>query len=188
MGVEQNLISRLKQGDEKAFTLLFRKYYTDLVFFAVSYIPEKEVCEDIVQNVFVNIWGKRAQLKITTSLKSFLLRSVANGCLDEIRRRKTVLNYETALDFNESIDNLDTENYILHSELSVLVDKAIRKLPKRYRETFEMSRSQGMKYKEIASKLNISERTVQDRIAKTLDMLRTVLKDFLSFLLFLHLF
>lgn len=186
MSAEQNLIEKLKQGDKKAFTLLFREYYTDLVFFAGTYLPEKEVCEDIVQSIFVNLWSKRKQLQIRTSLKSFLLKSVANGCLDELRHRKIVSNYEVTSGLKDATSNLDTENWVLHSELNKLLNNAMKKLPRRYRETFELSRLQGMKYKDIAIQLNISERTVQDRIAKTLDLLRTHLKDFLSFLFILQ--
>lgn len=187
MSTEQKLIKKLHQGDKKAFTLLFREYYADLVFFAGTYLPQKEVCEDIVQSVFVNLWSKRKELQIRTSLKSFLLKSVANGCLDELRHRKIVLNYEAASRVKETNANLDTENYVLHSELSQLLNNAMEKLPKQYRKTFEMSRLHGMKYKEIAARLNVSERTVQDRIAKTMDLLRRHLKDFLSFIVILQL-
>ncbi len=68
---EKLLLKQLQQGDEKAFTSLFRKYYRDLVMFAGSYLPEKDCCEDIVQTVFVNVWDKRKDLNYEVSLRSF---------------------------------------------------------------------------------------------------------------------
>lgn len=181
---EQQLISQLMRGDEKAFTLLFRKYYADLVLFAGTFLPDKITCEDIVQNVFVNVWAKREQLDIKTSFKSFLLRSVSNGCLDEIRHKKVVYEHEAASLLIGDLYNMDTENYVLHSELNNLIDNALTKLPENYKETFELSRIQGIKYRDIAQKLDVSERTVQERIAKTLNLLRKYLKDFLPLILF----
>lgn len=181
---EQQLTNQLIHGDQQAFTLLFRKYYTDLVLFAGTFLPDKNACEDIVQNVFVNIWAKREQLDIKTSLKSFLLRSVSNGCLDEIRHRKMVYEHEAISLLTDDLYNVDTENYVLFSELNNLIRDALDQLPENYKETFELSRIQGIKYRDIAQKLEVSERTVQERIAKTLNLLRKYLKDFLPLILF----
>lgn len=181
---EQQLVNQLMRGDEKAFTMLFRKYYSDLVLFAGTILPDKDVCEDIVQNVFVNLWAKRGQIEIRTSLKSFLLKSVSNGCLDEIRHRKVVYQHEAASLLTDEIYNIDTENYVLYSELNNHLQNALNQLPENYRKTFELSRIQGIRYKEIAQDLEVSERTVQERMGKTLDLLRKYLRDFLPLILF----
>ena len=183
---EQLLIKLLKQGNEKAFTSLFRQYYKDLVMFAGNFLPEKQVCEDIVQSVFVNIWEKRTNMDINVTLRSFLLRSVKNSCLDELRHRKVVMEHENSMDPLENDRDLSTEQQLLYSELISHLNKALRQLPEKQREVFEMSRIQGNKYKYIAVKLNISERTVEDRMAKTILALRKYLKDFLAFFTFLH--
>lgn len=183
---EQFLIKQLQQGDERAFTLLFRKFYKNLVLFAGNFLPEKEVCEDIVQSVFVNIWDKRKEMDITTSFRSFLLKSVKNSCLDELRHRKVVVEHENSYGILGVDADLSTEQYVLYSELVTHLNDALNQLSDKQREVFEMSRLQGVKYKKIAQKLNISERAVEDRMAKTMKILRKYLKDFLSFLILLH--
>lgn len=186
MNDEQILLKQLKKGDEKAYSLLFRKYYKDLVMFAGSYIPERAVCEDVVQAVFLKIWEKRKDLNYNISFKSFLLTSVRNGCLDELRHLKVRIEHQQ--NTNVQYDDLDysTENQVLYSELKNHLNNALSQIPEKQRDVFNMSRIEGLKYKEIADKLKISERTVEDRMAKTMKSLLHYLKDFLSFFICLY--
>ncbi len=184
---EPTLITQLQQGSERAFTLLFRRYYKDLVLFAGLFLPEREVCEDIVQSVFVAIWEKRAGVGIHTSFRSFLLKSVKNGCLDELRHRKVVWEHEADSALRQSIHNVSTEQYVFYSELASRIDEALAQLPEKQREVFEMSRMQGIKYKDIAKELNISERTIEERMAKSIKTLHKALKDYLPLLFISHL-
>lgn len=84
---EHNLLAGLKKGDSEAFSRVFTAWYKDLVLFGGNFLPDREMCEDIVQSVFLRLWNDRASLVIETSLKSYLLKSVRNSCLDEIRHQ-----------------------------------------------------------------------------------------------------
>jgi RNA polymerase sigma-70 factor, ECF subfamily len=176
---EQTLLAGLRKGDNKAFSQLFTAYYKDLVLFGGNFLPDKVVCEDIVQSVFLRIWNDRASLDIETSLKSYLLKSVRNSCLDELRHRDIIHQHEAYTLSTDVLEDVDTEHYILYSDLSRHLDEALANLPEAYREAFEMNRFEGLKYKEIAARLQVSERTVEVRIGKALEMLRVLLKDFL---------
>lgn len=179
--LEFQLLSRLKEGCHQSYSILFSTYYKNLVLFAGTIIQDKTICEDIVQNIFLKLWNDRTELIIETSLKSYLLKSVKNSCLDQLRHKKIVDNY--AFKFFSSFDDFDsTEDYIFHSDLHQHLKNAISNLPEKQKEAFIMSRFKGMKYKEIAEALNISERTVEDRISKALAQLRINLKDFLIIL------
>ncbi len=178
MHEERYLLEELKRGNKAAFTLLFRRYYRDLVIFAGNFLHDKGRCEDIIQNAFLKLWYHREEFVIDSSFRSFMLRSVQNSCLDELRHRKVVREHES---FSESADineNLDTENYILYSDLKSSLDEALKKLPDVCREAFELNRFEGLKYKEIAGRLNVSERTVEVRIGKAIGLLRHYLKAF----------
>lgn len=180
-------LNQMSNDNKDAFTFLFRKYYKDLVLFGGNYLNERDSCEDIVQNIFLRLWDNRKEVSIETSLKSFLLKSVQNACLDELRHQNSVRTHETyTLAFGET-DDLDIENYILYSDLYDKLTKSLAKLPTDCRQAFEMSRFEGLKYKEIAKILNMSERTVEVRIGKALALLREYLKDFLLLLLILFL-
>lgn len=176
---EHYLLTALKQGSKEAFSFLFTAYYKDLVLFGGNFLPDREACEDIVQSVFLKLWADRFTLEINTSLKSYLLRSVRNSCLDEIRHKNIVRQHEAYTLSASILDDLDTDNYILYSDLNQHLQEALMKIPEAYRSVFEMNRFKGMKYKEIAIQMNVSERTVEVRIGKTLELLRQYLKEFL---------
>lgn len=179
---EHNLLIGLKKGEADAFSRLFMTYYKDLVLFGGNYLPDKEMCEDIVQSVFLRLWHEHASIEIETSLKSYLLKSVRNSCLDEIRHRDVVHQHEEFVLSNTVLDDIDTDQYVLYSDLSRHVEEALGKLPATCREAFDMNRFQGLKYREIAERLHVSERTVEVRIGKALALLRHHLKDFLPFI------
>lgn len=184
---EHHLVESVKLGDRKAFSLLFNKYYKDLVLFGGNFLPDKNSCEDIVQNTFLKFWRDRENLEILTSLKSFLLRSVQNSCLDELRHKLVVRKHESYSLTFDAIESMDAEHYILYSDLTSHLEDALNKLPENCRQAFEMNRMQGLKYREIAEKLKVSERTVEVRIGKALFLLRKHLKEFfVTILLILH--
>lgn len=174
---ENFLLSALRQDNKEAFSLLFQKYYTDLVLFCGNFVKDKSSCEDIVQSIFLKLWNDRMSIRIETSLKSYLLRAVRNSCFDEFRHLEIVRQYESDPD-HSVLDSYDTENYILYSDLSAHLQQALAQLPAAYREAFEMNRFAGLKYREIAEKLNVSERTVEVRVGKALEILRKQLKEF----------
>ena len=186
MNFEQKILLELKRGNEQAFTLLFQKYYQDLVMFGGSILQDRVKCEDIVQNVFLKLWTDREKLEIEKSLKSFLIRSVQNSCLDELRHKQVVRNHENYMQTFNYFDCLDTENYVFYSDLQVKLNEALEKIPESYREAFQLNRFEGLKYKEIAEKLQVSERTVEVRISKAINALRKLLKDFLFLILLFY--
>ena len=178
---EYFVLSALKQDSKEAFSLLFQTYYTDLVLFCGNFIKDKDSCEDIVQSIFLKLWNEK-NIQIETSLKSYLLKAVRNSCFDEFRHLEIVRQYETEYE-NTVLDSYDTENYVLYSDLHDHLRHALEQVPELYREAFELNRCEGLTYREIAEKLNVSERTVEVRVSKTLELLRKYLKDFFMLLL-----
>ena len=176
---EQFLIEKLKAGDPEVFTEIFSVYYRDLVMFAFSFTHDMEDSEEIIQDVFVKLWEEHEKINITISIKSFLLKTIQNRCIDWHRHKKIVNSYSTYIIDNSPLFEYDTDNYILRSELEGKIEKAIASLPEKFKEAFEMNRFEGLKYTEIATKLNVSVRTVEVRISKALELLRKSLIDFL---------
>ena len=175
---EQLLIEKLKSGDPDSFSDIFSAYYKDLIFFAYSFTHELSSAEDIVQDTFVKLWEDHENLNVTVSLKSILLKTIQNKCIDWHRHKKIVNNHSTYIIDNSPLYEYDTDNYVLRSELEEGIEKAIVNLPEKFKEAFEMNRFEGLKYQEIAAKLNVSIRTVEVRISKALELLRKSLVDF----------
>ncbi len=171
-------VRALSLDDEKAFDSIFKSYYKDLLLYAGTYLHERQVCEDIVQSLFMALWHDRKTLSIGKSLKSYLLMSVRNRCFDYMRHQYVQRDYIDYVSENSVLSDSDTENYILYSELQNHIKEAIDKLPKRQKEVFILSRIKGIKYRDIAQRLNISERTVEVRISEALKNLRLLLSEF----------
>ena len=162
------LLCNMDNDSDEAFATLFRKYYKDLVLFAGTILHEQEVCEDIVQTIFLRLWDNRGRLRIETSLKSYLLSAVRNSCIEEIRHRKIVSAHQQEILNGSVLGDHDTARYILYSDLNDHLQEALGKLPRKLRECFEMNRFQNLKYREIAERLNVSVRTVEVRIGDAL--------------------
>ena len=179
---ETLLLAALKMDSHESFVQIFRRYYPDLVFFVSRFIPDMETCEDIVQEAFIKIWANRKFLEIRTSLKTYLVSLVQNLALNEIKHRKVKTLYRNM--YHEMIMSLPADEHILYTELNDAVENLFSQLDPEVLETYMLSRSHHLKYTEIAKKLNISVRTVEARISKTIRFLQSNLKDY-KFAIFL---
>jgi RNA polymerase sigma-70 factor (ECF subfamily) len=183
--LERELISKLKAGDISAFTNIFSAFYKDLVVFATRFTKDINIAEEIVQVTFVQLWEEHDSININSSLKSYLLKTVNNKCIDWFRHNKIIKEHtdfvlETAIYYE-----YDTENYVLHSELEGKIEEVLALLPDEISKVFRMNRFKGLKYQEIAELLGVSVRTIEVRIGKALHLLRTHLKEYFpSFTLF----
>jgi RNA polymerase sigma-70 factor (ECF subfamily) len=173
------LLEKVKKGDTNAFSLIFTAYYRDLSIFACHFTNSTDIAEEIVQDIFVLFWGNRTSLQITTSLKSYLLKTVQNRCFDWKRHQKVRDNYSEKILANSAVSENDTENYILYSELENRIEQALGELPNEYAVAFRMNRYEGLTYPEIAEKAGVSVRTIEVRMGKALQILREKLKEFL---------
>jgi RNA polymerase sigma-70 factor, ECF subfamily len=170
---EIQLFNRIQSDDRKALNELFSFYYRQLCQFACSYVALPEA-EEIVSDIFFNLWKQRKELAIEKSLKAYLYISVRNSCLRALGKEKyefeSIENYENAASLTSQSDPYQS----LHmKEMTTYIDAAIDLLPVRCRQIFIMNRYDGLKYREIAEILSISEKTVENQIVKALDVLRT---------------
>ncbi len=183
---DNELYLKLKEGDERAFQSLFRKYYSAMCHFACQFLDDRELAEEIVQDMFVKIWEKRAILNIETSVKHYFFRSVRNHCLNQIQHEKIKKQYANKM-IESAQQEIIAEQYFLEVDLVKRIEKSIDSLPPKRKEIFRLSREQGMKYKEIAETLDISVKTVEAQMGLALKYLREDLKDFSNHLMTLFL-
>ncbi len=177
---EKLLVAALRLDSHEAFVRIFRQYYPNLVSFAGQFIPDKLTCEDIVQNIFLSLWQERKDLHIRSSLRSYLTVLVQNMCLNQIRHNKVKARYESEI--HEAILSLSPEEHMFFSELNMAFDSTLSQMDPTLRETLLLSRDEKLKYPEIAERLNISVRTVEDRISRAMKLLRNNLRDFKYFI------
>lgn len=171
------------EDDHEAFKKLFFEFYPSLCVFAGRYIISPDICEDIVQDVFFNIWKNRKSLNIHSSFRNFLVTSVKNSCTDHLRKESSHNKYienQTSTSTSPSPIDVYTTN-----ELQEMLQSALDKLPQNIQSAFDMSRNKNMTYKEIALEMDISPKTVESYISRALKTLREELKDYLPLLLLL---
>jgi RNA polymerase sigma-70 factor, ECF subfamily len=179
------MLENIRKGNEKAFEMLFRTYYSSLCLFAHKILHDTTVSEEIVQDIFYYFWEKRATLELTTSVKSYLFKSVYNNSLKYLRHVKIVKNYETHAG-TEDVFELQ-ENYAEMGEIMHIIKQTLEQVPARTREIFELNRNEGLKYHEISEKLNISVKTVEAHMSSILKLFRENLKDYMVIALLIKL-
>lgn len=170
------LVAALKFDSHEAFVKIFRAYYANLVRFTSRFIPDKCTCEDIVQEAFIRVWTNRKNLETNTSIRSYLISLVQNLALNELRHRKVEMSYQNMN--RESILSLSPDEHMFYTELADAYETALAKLAPEVRDTLMLSRQEKLKYSEIATRLNVSVRTVEVRISKALKFLQQNLQTY----------
>lgn len=163
--------------------IIFKEYYAPLCKYAYSFIPNKELCEDLVQDIFLKIWKKTPNF--TASISSYLYRSVKNSCINQMKKsvQQTLIPIE---EIEDPIDSPFELNKEIHLEkVKLKVETAIQNLPPRCREIFIMRRNMKMSYDEISNSLNISKKTIENQMNSAIKKLRAQLNKTDLFIYFL---
>lgn len=147
----------------------FRYYYRPLTLFALHYVKDTDVAQDIVQECFANLWEKQTSETPAANIKSYLYTMVRNKCVDELRQSD---HLPIALEPSDLDAYISEEECERRSIIEARLWTAIDKLPERCREIFLLSKRDGLKYQEIATKLDISVNTVENHVRKALKQLR----------------
>jgi RNA polymerase sigma-70 factor (ECF subfamily) len=173
---DEQLVEWLKNGDEEAFTEIYQRYAETLYHFAWNILQEEDECADAVQEVFIWFWENRQKLQVTT-LKYYLLAAVKYKLIRTIqnsKRRDQILAARPQTTLYYAEETLELQ------ELKAIIDHFTEALPPRAKEIFHLSREEYLTNREIASKLHISEKTVENQITIALKKLRHTLGN-LSF-------
>lgn len=165
-------IQYLINGSEKAFAALYDHYWESLFNYVVGVIQDKDDAMDIVQDTFITLWKQRSSLNGVKSLNAYVHAIARHKSFrhirDNIQKRDYLLSLvDYFINHEESPENL-----LISKEVQDLIDAEIDLLPPKMREVFLLSREEQLSYKEIADKLNISDRTVRNQISNSLRVLR----------------
>ena len=173
---DKELIQQIKAGNQVAFKSLFNRFYKMLLAIAINILRDVEPSKDVVQEVFFQVWKKRETLEIRSSLEAYLKRATINRSLNYIKSRKR-------FDSNEQFEDrqslaASSQEHLEADDLQKAIQKALDGLPEKCRVVFIMRRQEGMPVKEIAEKLGISPKTVENQITKALKVLKNAVHTF----------
>tara|TARA_R110002049_G_scaffold266138_1_gene442251 strand:+ start:459 stop:1058 length:600 start_codon:yes stop_codon:yes gene_type:complete len=173
---EKLLVQQLMKGNEKAFRKLFDTYRNDVYGYSISMLKTKALAEEIVQDVFLNIWQHRDRLNPDLSFKSYtftITRNLTFNLISKIANNRKLVEevFYKSQKFYSPI-----EDKIAEADYEIIKNKAINQLPPKRKIIFEMSRNDGMSYEEISKELNISISTVKGQMSKALASIKTFLQ------------
>jgi len=168
---DHELLARLRQSDQAAFDTLFRAWYPALVRFADGMLRDRAAAEEVAQEAMLELWRRREQLDADGSARAYLFQATRNRALNQIRHAR-VRERGAAQLAPASEAAPSAQARLEEAELERAVRDAVRTLPERCREVFELSRLHGLRYAEIATTLGISVKTVEAQMGKALRVLR----------------
>ena len=185
---ENDLFQRISNSDEVAFMSFFDLYFKRIYQFIFKFIREKTESEDLAQIVFIKIWEKRAMLKDVKSIDGFVFTVAHRLVIDHFRLSRTKNNdFTSNKTINEtSASTLTSEDLIQIHEFEKIYDKSLNALPTKRKEIFILSRHEGLTNNQIALKLGISVKTVENQMTSALSFLKECFKqsDFILFIIF----
>jgi RNA polymerase sigma-70 factor (family 1) len=170
------IIKNLKEGDVLSFDNIFKKYNKKVYFFALSYIKNKEEAEDVVQEVFLNLWRYRDQINEYTVFSKYLFKITYNSTCKKFRKQASDKKHEEELMQNFIFEDNSTNLDIEYNNLLETANSFIEKMPSRQKNIFLLSINEQLTNEQIAQQLNISKKTVENYLAKA----KTSLKKSLS--------
>jgi len=184
-----NITASIKDGNARAFELLYRSEYSNLKYFLSRYLSDYTLIEDIVQESFLTLWDGRDKINPQLSLKAFLFTIARNRAINELRKRSYKLT--DSLDKAEVSFKLKVLNdEYLTSRIDLMdmkrvIEKTYEMLPEKIKDSFVLSREKEMSYKEISDELGISVKSVEHNISAALKIFRKKLGRFFTLFLFL---
>ena len=185
--IDSETIKQFKADDMSAFDIIYRKYSKKLYRFAYSIVKVKPDAEGIVHEVFIKVWEKRNKIDEYLSFESYLFTITYNTTISFIRKKVKESKY---IEHLKSIQNPSIQSNIIpeieYKELKEKSEKIIDLLPSRQKQIFKLNREEGLTYKEIAAKLNISINTVETHMERALKSIRKKLGDVSIVLLILY--
>ncbi|MDB5086388.1 MAG: polymerase sigma-70 factor, subfamily [Mucilaginibacter sp.] len=169
------LTDLLKSGSQSAFTEIYDRYSGLLYIFACKTVKDEDLAEDLVQEIFIYLWDKRQTITFNSSLSSYLYTALRYRFFDLVDKQKVRSDYVQAFQLFIEKGEYQTDNYIIEKELTAIINKEINNLPAKMREIFLLSRKENLDNKEIAARLEISEKTVKNQLSMALKTLRVKL-------------
>lgn len=186
MQTDLELFSKLIRDDEKAFSALFYRYYSGLCLYAFQFLQDDQKTKELVQEVFVQVWVKRKEIRIHSSVKSYLFRAVKNQLINWANHQKVEQKYLEKIVSEQA--HLQPSQYFLEVDLQQKIENSIEALPPKRKEIFKLSREEGLTYREIADRLHVSVKTVETQMGLALKQLREDLKEYRHLLIGISLF
>jgi RNA polymerase sigma-70 factor (ECF subfamily) len=186
---DEEMMQEIKADNMFAFDTLYKKYSRRVFKFAVSILKSADESENIVQDVFLKLWENRHEIEKSSSVKSYVFTVTYNSAISLLRKKTSEKRFMEYLKTLQHPDHESVIPQIEYNEFSAKLVQIINALPVRQKEIYLLQREEGLKYQEIAEKLNISVNTIETHMSRALKTIRERLGNYsLVLALFYYLF
>lgn len=178
-----NLVFQIQQDSEYAFKQLYQIYYAKVVSFITGIIKERDIAKDLAQDIFINLWLNRKKLDISKNIQNYIFVASSNAAINYLKK-ELAFSHGTIEAIQADVRNSDTaEDNLFAKEISLLIEMVVSEMPKQRQLIYRLSKEQGLSNEEIASKLGISKRSVENQISMALKEIKRAISFYLIFLL-----
>lgn len=183
---DTQLIQLLASDDQRAFDTLYERYFNQLFNYAYEKTGDRFLAQEVVQELFINLWQYRGRLSITNAVKAYIFTSAKHLIIDQYRRESSRIRHADTFFSRQTLSSNQTEEQVSVNELQQTYANFLDQLPEKCRQVFTLSR-QGFTNHEIGQQVGIAEKTVEQHITKALRLLRQHLPEHLSLVLLISL-
>jgi RNA polymerase sigma-19 factor, ECF subfamily len=180
---DTELMQLLHQGEDVAFTELYNRYWKILFQVAAGKTNSLAEAEEMVQDLFMDIWKRRATIDITSNPRAYLAVALKYRIINLLAKRQRRIRFEQKAEQELTIADSSTEQWLSFNELNDRISRLVADLPERCRLVYQLKKEEGYSQREIAARLRISEKAVEANISRALKALRVGIRSFLSFYL-----
>ncbi|MFC3197632.1 RNA polymerase sigma factor [Parapedobacter deserti] len=167
-----NLVARFRNGDQKAFAEIYRRYAEPVYRHVLSKIRSRDDARDIIQELFASLWLRRAELAVDTQILALLFTAAKYRVINYINQQQYRRSVLSAIGDHLPLHASDTDHLVRERELGTSIENAVSNLPAKMQTIFRMSRQEQLSHKQIAKNLNLSETTVKKQVANALKILK----------------
>lgn len=171
------LTQKIKNGEKDAFRELYERYAPRLYNFAISYLKNDADAEEMVQEVFLKIWDKREMLQENRNIKSFVFKIAVNAIYDIIRKKNIERAFSDYIRLNFDQNDNSAWHTLIFEEMQQKLEELIQQLPEQQKRIFCLNKFEGISSVEIAEKMNLSKRTVENHLYRAISFLKNHFKN-----------
>jgi len=173
---DSQIVQRIRDDNKNAFRSLYDRYSKRLYYFSLRYLCDQDEAEELVQSVFINIWEHRKSLDERMSVKNYIYRSAVNYIYNYLKKKAIRIRFVEMEMQKGKIHSDQTYDEVFFHDLERSINAIVETLPVQQKNIFQLSRYEGLSHEEIAKKLNLSVRTVENHIFRALKIIKANLK------------